>query len=127
MSLAITASVLVIDHNPILLEGIACLIRTEPDLLLVGTATNMKDGLVLATSTEPDCILIDLDRHSAAGFEVLKRLRQSSPRTKIIGLVTYELDDRVPAALAFGASAVLGKDQLSQSLVNLIRKVSRPA
>jgi DNA-binding NarL/FixJ family response regulator len=51
----------------------------------------------------------------------------SNPGTRIIGLVTYELDDRVRDALALGAAAVLGKDQLSQSLVNLIRKVSRPA
>lgn len=122
-----TTSVLVIDHNPILLEGIACLIRAEPDMVLAGTAVSLHAGLTLAGHLRPDCIVIDLDMHSEAGFEVTTRISKNAPAVPIIGLITYELDDRVSDALASGVSTVLGKDQISQTLVDLIRKVSRLA
>lgn len=125
MPQAITTSVLVIDHNPILLEGITFLISTEPDLTLAGAENNLQDGLALALKKRADCVIIDLDLHPAAGYEVLNSIRKADPTAGIIGLITYELDDRVSEALAAGASAVLGKDQISQALVELIRKTAR--
>ncbi len=125
MPRAITTSVLVIDHNPILLEGIACLIRTEPDMVLAATASNLQDGLAFATKVHADCILIDLDLCSAPDFEMLSGLRKAEPMAMLIGLITYELDDRVSGALEAGASAVLAKDQISQNLTALIRTTCR--
>ncbi len=121
MPRAVTTSVLVIDHNPILLEGIACLIRTEPDMLLAGTASNLQDGRAFAAKVHADCILIDLDLCSTPDFEMLSSLRKADPTALLIGLITYELDDRVSGALEAGASAVLAKDQISQNLTALIR------
>ena len=125
MPRAVTTSVLVIDHNPILLEGIACLIRTEPDMVLAGTASNLQDGVAFVTKVHADCILIDLDLCSTPDFEVLSSLRKADPTAVLIGLITYELDDRVSGALEAGASAVLAKDQISQNLTALIRTTCR--
>jgi DNA-binding NarL/FixJ family response regulator len=118
-------SVIVIDHNPVLLEGIICLISAELDMVLAGAATDLDTGLALALAKSADCVVIDLDLHPAAGYEVLAKIRQFDPKSLIIGLITYELDARVPEARAAGASAVLGKDQISQRLVELIRNSSR--
>ncbi len=120
-----TTSVLVIDHNPILLEGISSLIRTEPDMVLAGAASDLQTGLILVAGASLDCVLIDLDVPSAAGPDGIRNLRKGDVSLAIIGLITYELDDRVSEALNSGASTILGKDQISQSLIELIRKTRR--
>lgn len=125
MPRAVTTSVLVIDHNPILLEGLACLIRTEPDMMLAGTASNLQDGLAFAAKEHADCILIDLDLCSTPDFEILCSLRKADPTAMLIGLITYELDDRVSGALKAGAAAVLAKDQIPNKLTALIRMTCR--
>lgn len=118
----IATSVLVIDHNPILLEGISSLIRSEPDMALAGATSNLQDALILVTRARFDCVLIDLDMPSVDGLVGISSIRKNDPATIIIGLITYELDDIVSEALATGASAVLGKDQISLSLIELIRQ-----
>ncbi len=118
MSTPVT-SVLAIIQNPILLEGIISLIEPEPDIFLASTTTHLDEGLALAPQAHVACVLIDLDFNT--GFEAILRIRASLPTAVIIGLITYELDDRVPEALASGASAVLGKDQISQTLIEMLR------
>lgn len=113
--------VLAIDHNPILLEGIALLIRAEPDLELAGTAASAETGVALYMETRPDCTLIDLDMPKSAGLDVIRRIRAINPNARTIGLVTYELDTAGRDALGAGASAILGKDQIGGALVGLIR------
>ena len=113
--------VLVVDHNPILLEGIALQIRAEADMKVVATASSAEAGIDLHVRTRPDCTLIDLDLPQSAGLDVIRRIRAGDPAARIIGLAMYELDRTGLEALAAGATAILAKDQIAEALVNLIR------
>ena len=113
--------VLVIDHNPILLEGIALQLRAETDMKVVATASSAEAGIDLYMKTGPDFTVIDLDLPQSAGLDAIRRIRASDPAARIIGLAMYELDRAGFEALAAGASAILAKDQIAESLVNLIR------
>ena len=113
--------VLVVDHNPILLEGIALQIRAEADMKVVATASSAEAGIDLYIRTRPDFTLIDLDLPQSAGLDVIRRIRTSDPAARIIGLAMYELDRSGLDALAAGATAILAKDQIAEALVNLIR------
>ena len=113
--------VLVIEHNPILLDGIALQIRAEADMRVVATASSAKTGIDLYTKTRPDFTLIDLDLPQSAGLDAIRRIRASDSAARIIGLAMYELDRSGLDALAAGATAILAKDQIAEALVNLIR------
>jgi DNA-binding NarL/FixJ family response regulator len=113
--------VLVIEHNPILLEGIALQIRAEVDMKLVATASSAEAGVALHKKTRPDFTLIDLDLPQATGLDVIRRIRTSDSAGRIIGLAMYELDRRGLDALAAGANTILAKDQIAEALINLIR------
>jgi DNA-binding NarL/FixJ family response regulator len=113
--------VLAIDHNAILLEGIALLVRAEPDMELAGTTVSAETGVALYLKTRPDCTLIDLDLPTSAGLETVRRIRTINPNARMIGLATYELDTAGRDALAAGATAVLAKDQIGKTLLTLIR------
>lgn len=94
-------------------------------MVLAGAASDLQTGLILVAGASLDCVLIDLDVPSAAGPDGIRNLRKGDVSLAIIGLITYELDDRVSEALNSGASTILGKDQISQSLIELIRKTRR--
>ena len=113
--------VLVIDRNPILLEGIALQIGAEVDMKVVARASSAEAGIDLYTKTRPDFTLIDLDLPHSAGLDAIRRIRASDPAARIIGLAMYELDRMGLEALAAGATAIVAKDQIAETLVNLIR------
>lgn len=113
--------ILVIEHNLILLEGIALQIRAEADMRVVATASSATAGIDLFARTRPDFTLIDLDLSHSAGLDAIRRIRAIDPAARIIGLAMYELDRAGHEALAAGATAILAKDQIAEALVNLIR------
>ena len=123
MITAITTLVVIV-RNPILLEGILLLIKADPRLLLLASATTAEDGLALFSDKQPDCVLLDLDMPSASSLFAAETMLKADCTTKIIGLATYELDVCVSRALQLGVCAVIGKDQISQALTDTILRTS---
>jgi DNA-binding NarL/FixJ family response regulator len=116
--------VLVIDHNPIVLEGIALQIRAEADMNVVAITSSAELGIDLYRRSRPDFILIDLDLPKSAGLDAIRRIRAIDPSARMIGLAMYALDRTGLEALAAGATAILAKDQIAERLANLIRTSS---
>lgn len=114
-------TVLAVDHNPILLEGIAVLIQIQPDMKLVGTANSAGAGVELHRQHSPDVAVIDLDLPNLSAITAIQDIFSEEPRAKIIGLTSSELDNSSQTALAAGVIAVVAKDRLAEILVPLIR------
>jgi DNA-binding NarL/FixJ family response regulator len=114
-------TVLAVDHNPILLEGIAVLIRSQPDMNLVGTANSAAAAVALYRQTSPDVTVIDLELPHSTASAAICQIFSMQPRAKIIGLTTTEVDSSAQQALAAGVMAVVAKDRLEEMLVSLIR------
>jgi two-component system NarL family response regulator len=114
-------SVLAVDHNPILLEGIAVLITGQPDMDLVGTANNGNDACALHLQMLPDVTVIDLELPDASACLEIRRILALHKEAKLIGLATWDTDRKVSEALAAGACAVVAKDRLAEDLPAVIR------
>ncbi len=123
MLITITTLVVVV-HNAILLEGIISLIEADAGLLLLASATTVETGLTLFSENQPNCVVLDLDMPSASSLPAAETMLAAHPHAKIIGLATYELDGCVSRAIEMGVRAVIGKDQISQSLTDTIRRTS---
>jgi CheY-like chemotaxis protein len=115
-------TVIAIDHNPILLEGIEVLIRNQSDMRLLGTATGAGKAVALHLKTSPDITVIDLELPNSTAYEAIRHILLANPRAKLIGLTTYEFDRFWPEALAAGVVAVIAKDRIGEDLVSLIRR-----
>jgi DNA-binding NarL/FixJ family response regulator len=113
--------VLAVDHNPILLQGIAVLIGEQPDMELVGTARNSSDAFAWHLRMLPDVTVIDLELPDSSACVTIRRILAADARTKLIGLTTWDVDSKVSDALAAGASAVVAKDRLAEDLPAAIR------
>jgi two-component system NarL family response regulator len=114
-------TVLAVDHNPILLKGIAVLIGGQPDMKLVGTARNSSDAFALHLRMLPDVTVIDLELPDSSACVTIRRILAAATGSKLIGLTTWDVDNNVSDALAAGACAVVAKDRLADDLPAAIR------
>ena len=113
--------ILLIEPNPVLLEGIAILLGDERDMELVGSAMSSLAGADLLRHVQPHVILMDLDLAGATSAMTVRELRGIDSNASIIVLASYELDPAATSVIQAGAAAVIAKHQLGSSLLDLIR------
>ena len=115
--------VIIVDDHPVLLEGLATMIGSEPDMAFVGEATTGAEAVRLFEAVQPDIVLLDLRLPDMSGIDVIKILRESHPAARIIVLTTYQGDVQAVRALQAGAMGYLLKATLRKELLATIRAV----
>ena len=119
--------ILVVDHNPLLREGLSLLIRLQPDMELAGAVASREEAVQSFRKQRPDVTLMDLDLPSAAGITAIQEILKIDPAACILGLFTYEGDQSRVHAQRAGARSCLTKDRLNQDLASLVRNSTRRA
>ena len=117
--------VLVVDHNPLLREGLSVLIRLQPDMELIAAAASAEEAIRLFEEHRPDVTVMDLDLPSGAGIKATQQIRARDPGACVLGLLTYEWDEATFDAAGAGISGCLTKDRLNQDLIPLIVNCAR--
>jgi DNA-binding NarL/FixJ family response regulator len=115
--------VIIADDHPVVREGLAALIKTQPDMKLVCEAENGRAAVQEYLRHRPDVILLDLRMPEMDGIEATRAILERVPRARIIVLSTYKGDEDVYQALKAGAKAYLLKDSSRMELLNSIRSV----
>jgi len=115
--------ILIVDDHPMLREGVAAVIRTQADLLLVGEATDGRSAIDAFRRLEPDITLMDLRMPGIDGVEATAAIRNEFPAARIIVLTTYSGDVLATRALHAGAGGYLLKASPSDELLGAIRAV----
>ena len=115
--------VLTVDDHPLLREGIAAMIESQPDMLLVGDASTGRDGIAQFRQHQPDVTLMDLRLPDMNGIEALTAIRTEFPEARVIILTTFEGDVEIQRALEAGARGYLLKSMPPRDLLDGIRQV----
>jgi len=115
--------VLAADDHPLLREGIAGLVASQPDMELVGEAANGREAIEQFRKHHPDITLMDLQMPELNGVDAMSAIRAEFPEARIIVLTTYAGDVQVMRALKAGARAYLLKGLLRKELLDTIRAV----
>lgn len=115
--------VVLADDHPMVRYGIAAVLAGEPDLDLVGEATD-GDGLVaLVEQTRPDVVLTDLAMPGVGGVEAIGRIRTAMPELPVLVLTMHADDESVFAAMRAGARGYLIKGAEADELLRAIKSV----
>ena len=115
--------ILAVDDHPIVRRGIAGLVSIQPDMILVGEATDGREAIQLFRTHRPDVTLMDLQMPEMNGVDALIAIRNEFPDAKIIVLTTYKSDTQIIRALKAGAQGYLLKNTLHKELLETIRGI----
>ena len=115
--------ILAVDDHPLVREGIAGMVNLQPDMTLVGEASNGREALQQFRTHHPDVTLMDLQMPEMNGLDALIAIRNEFPNARVIVLTTYTGDVQIARALKAGAQAYLLKNTLHKELLETIRVV----
>jgi len=115
--------VLVVDDHQLIRVGIATLLLPEPDMKLVGEASNGREAISKFREFNPDITLMDLQMAEMSGFDAILAIRDEFPGARIIVLTTYTGDAQAHRAIKAGAQGYLLKNLLHKELLQTIRAV----
>lgn len=116
--------VLLADDQPLVRAGLAGLLGAEPDLDVVGTATNGQEAMDLAATLQPDVACLDIRMPVLDGIEATRALVAQDPPIPVLILTTFDLDDYVFGALEAGAAGFLLKDAEPEEIIAAVRQVA---
>jgi DNA-binding NarL/FixJ family response regulator len=120
-----TVSILLVDDHPLVRTGMASLIQSTPDLLVVGVAAGGEEAVERAVELRPDIVLMDLSMPGIDGVEATRRVLASCPGTRIVVLTSFHDQNRVALALEAGAIGYLLKDSDPMGLLSGIRSAAQ--
>jgi len=115
--------VLSVDDHPLLSEGIATIISSQPDMELVSQAVTGTEAIHRYREHQPDVTLMDLRLPDLSGIDAMIAIRTEFPEARIIMLTTFEGDVEIQRALQAGARAYLLKSMPPSEIVDVIRQV----
>ena len=115
--------ILAVDDHPVVRQGIAWLVALQPDMALVGEASNGREAIQQFRLHHPDITLMDLQMPEMNGLEALIAIRNEFPDAKVIMLTMYKGDAQILRALKAGAHGYLLKNTLHRNLLDTIRSV----
>lgn len=124
MSVSSRIRILCVDDHPLMREGIAAVIRNEPDMQLVAEAASGREAISSYREHRPDVTLMDLRLPDIGGIEAMIAIRSDFPNARVIMLTTFEGDAEIQRALEAGAQGYMLKSMPRKQLVEMIRRVN---
>jgi two-component system response regulator NreC len=112
------------DHN-VVREGLRLLLSAQPDIHVVGEATNGREAVTLARETCPHVVVLDISMPDLDGLQAAALIRAECPQVQVLILTMHESDAYFFRAVEAGAAGYLLKKAASEDLINAVRAVAQ--
>jgi DNA-binding NarL/FixJ family response regulator len=116
--------VVVADDQALVRGGFRIILEQQPDIEVCAEASTGAEAVQAVREQDPDVVLMDVRMPQLNGLDAARLIVRESPRTRVLMLTTYDLDEYVVAALRDGASGYLLKDVPPAELVRCVRAVT---
>jgi len=122
----VTISVLIADDQPLMRAALRICLDAEPDMEVVGEASDGRHAVALAQRLTPDVVLLDIRMPYLDGVEATRRIVGSSDGkpVRVLIITTFDLDEYIVEALRSGASGFLLKDTTAEELAHAVRVIA---
>ncbi len=116
---------IVVDDHTLFRDGLRRVLDSEPDVQVVGEASNASEAVERVRELQPDVVLMDIGMPGMSSFEAARVISREAPGTRVIFLTMYEDEEYLLQCLDVGASGYMLKDAPSSKLVSAVREVSQ--
>ena len=116
------ARIIITDDHVLIRDGIQAMLESEPDLEVIGEATNGREALELCRKLCPELVLMDVRMPVMDGLEATRRIKRECPETIVLMVTTYESSDYLFEAIKAGAAGYVLKNTSKPQLSNAIRR-----
>ncbi len=120
-----TIRILLADDHPIVREGLAAVLSTQPEFEIVGQANDGAEAVDLASALKPDIVVLDLAMAQLDGVQALRAMRTENKDLKVLVFTASETDDRIIGAVQAGAQGYLLKGAPREELFSAIRVIAK--
>jgi DNA-binding NarL/FixJ family response regulator len=110
------------DHETVR-EGIKLLVNSQPDMEVIGEASNGSAAIKAVQNLKPDIIVMDISMPETNGLKATKRIKQDSPQIKILALTRHTDDGYIQQLIRAGANGYVLKQSAPTELINAIRAI----
>ena len=117
--------IMLADDHTLFRQAIRTLISTEPDMEVVGEASNGGDAVEKAAEVRSDVVLMDIGMPGLSSFESARQIKKARPETKVLFLTMYDDQDYLVEGMEVGASGYVLKDSPAAQLVAAVRDICR--
>ncbi len=114
---------IVADDHHVVRQGLIALLKTVPDMQVVGEAADGEQAVALYRQHRPDVAIMDLRMPKKSGVDAITEIRRDEPNARVIVLTTFDGDEDIYRALQAGARGYLLKDMFGEELIEAIRTV----
>ena len=119
--------VLIVDDHSGVRRGIKNLLQAAKDMIVVGEGGNGAEAIELATTRNPDILLLDIELPDQRGDAVMRHIHNVQPDMKVLAVSSYSDRDYILGMLENGASGYITKDEAPMMLLDAIRTMQFPA
>jgi DNA-binding NarL/FixJ family response regulator len=116
-------TLLIVDDHDLYRKGLCSMLELEPDVEVIGEATNGSEALDKVETLHPDIVLMDVNMPGMDGMQATRRLADAYPGILVIMLTMFKGEEHLREARRAGASAYVLKDAGSEILLDTIRDV----
>lgn len=116
--------VVLADDHSVVRKGVREFLEEEPDIDVIGEASDGLQAVELATELQPDVIVMDIKMPQLSGVDATKRIRTAAPKVRVLALTAYDDDPYIFGLLEAGASGYVLKTAESSELIRAIRAVA---
>jgi len=117
--------VLIAEDHTIVRQGLCALLRSEPDIEVVGEASDGLEVIEIAAKINPDVILMDIGMRNLNGLDATRKVKKILPHIRVLVLTMYDNEEWIFQILKAGATGYLIKDSAMTDLISAIRAVHR--
>lgn len=116
-------TVFVADDHAIVREGLATLLAAQPDIEVIGTASNGREAVSRVLQLRPQVVILDISMPELDGIEATRRIREREPQTLIAILSMHAGAQHVFHALEAGARGYLLKESAGKNIIDAVRAI----
>ena len=117
--------ILVVDDHAVFCDGLAAILRIEPDIEVVGKGASVREAVQSARILEPDVVLLDVHMPDGSGVEAAAQIKKERPQTQVVILTSDEDETVLRAAVQAGVTGYLSKQESAGQVLAAARSAAR--